>query len=173
MIEQHWRIQHDIAVAAGSFYSLLSSICSFLTHKIFSSFPALLFFSKNLKLLLQFWLMLHFGRKKLRYLKIDSWFWNLLYPVDESISQIYFLLFLSSQTLYNVFYSHTYTSLPLDGMTRNFFSTWIRKSMQLIMSGSIWFLPPYTRRERKNIWSELELNPGPHASCFTSNHSDH
>ena len=26
------------------------------------------------------------------------------------------------------------------------------------------FLPPYTRGEKKNIWSELESNPGPLAS---------
>ena len=31
------------------------------------------------------------------------------------------------------------------------------------MSGSILFLPPYTRGE-ENIWSELESNPGPLAS---------
>ena len=31
----------------------------------------------------------------------------------------------------------TYTSSPLDGMARIFFSTWMRKSMQVIMSGSI------------------------------------
>ena len=39
--------------------------------------------------------------------------------------------------------------------------------MQLIMSGSILFLPPYTRGE-KTFWSELELNPGPLASQATA-----
>ena len=33
--------------------------------------------------------------------------------------------------------------------------------MQFIMSGSILFLPPYTHGEKKYIWTELELNPGP------------
>ena len=39
--------------------------------------------------------------------------------------------------------------------------------MQIIKSGSILFLPPYTRGE-KNIWSELQLNPGPLASQATT-----
>ena len=39
--------------------------------------------------------------------------------------------------------------------------------MQFIMSGSILFLPPYTRGE-KTIWSELESNPGPLASQATA-----
>ena len=56
-------------------------------------------------------------------------------------------------------------------MARNdniiFLSTWICKIMQFIMSGSILILPPYTRGE-KNIWSELELNPGPLASQATT-----
>ena len=33
--------------------------------------------------------------------------------------------------------------------------------MQFVMSGSILYLPPYTRGEKKNIWPELEENPGP------------
>ena len=47
----------------------------------------------------------------------------------------------------------TYTSSPLDGMAKNYFyfSTWIRKIMQFIMSGSILFLPPYTRGEKKHL----------------------
>ena len=36
------------------------------------------------------------------------------------------------------------------------------------MSGSILFIPPYTRGEKKNIWSEKELNPGPLASQVTA-----
>ena len=48
------------------------------------------------------------------------------------------------------------------------FSTWIRKNMQFIMSGSILFLPPYTRGEKKTIWSELKSNPGPLASQATT-----
>ena len=48
-----------------------------------------------------------------------------------------------------------------------FLSTWIRKITQFIMSGSILFLPPYTREE-KNIWSELESNLGPLASQSTA-----
>ena len=40
--------------------------------------------------------------------------------------------------------------------------------MQSIMSGSILFLPPYTRGEEKNIWSEPESNPGPLASQATT-----
>ena len=34
--------------------------------------------------------------------------------------------------------------------------------------GYILFLPSYTRGEKKNIWSELELNPGPLASQATA-----
>ena len=49
----------------------------------------------------------------------------------------------------------------------SFLSTWIRKITQFIVSGSILFLPPYKRGE-KNIWSELELNPGPLASLATT-----
>ena len=49
----------------------------------------------------------------------------------------------------------TYTSSPLDGMARNyiiiFLSTWIRKITQFIVSGSILFLPPYTRGEKKHL----------------------
>ena len=45
-----------------------------------------------------------------------------------------------------------------------FLSTWIRKSTQFVMSGSKLFLPQYTRGKKKNIWSELESNPGPLAS---------
>ena len=40
--------------------------------------------------------------------------------------------------------------------------------MQFIMSGSILFLPPYTRGEKKPFWSELESNPGPLASQATA-----
>ena len=40
--------------------------------------------------------------------------------------------------------------------------------MQFIMSGSILFLLPYTQREEKNIWYELESNPGPLASQATA-----
>ena len=36
------------------------------------------------------------------------------------------------------------------------------------MSGSILFLPSYTRGKKKNIWSELESNPGPFASQATA-----
>ena len=36
------------------------------------------------------------------------------------------------------------------------------------MSGSILFLPPYTRGEKKTIRSELESNPGPLASQGTT-----
>ena len=36
------------------------------------------------------------------------------------------------------------------------------------MSGSILFLPPYTQGLKKNIWSELESNPGPLASQATA-----
>ena len=51
---------------------------------------------------------------------------------------------------------------------RIFFSTWICKIMQFIMSGSI-FIPTtlYPRRE-KTFWSELESNPGPLASQATT-----
>ena len=47
-------------------------------------------------------------------------------------------------------------------------STWIPKSMQFAVSGSILFLPPYPLGEKKNIWFELELNPGPLASQATA-----
>ena len=65
----------------------------------------------------------------------------------------------------------TYTSLPLNGMARNYYyflSTWICKMIQFVASGSIFFLPPYTWGEKKNIWSELELTPGPNASQATA-----
>ena len=60
----------------------------------------------------------------------------------------------------------TYTSSPLDGMARNYYflSSWICKSTHFVGSGSILFLPPYTRGEKKNIRPELESNPGPLAS---------
>ena len=41
-----------------------------------------------------------------------------------------------------------------------------RACMPFVMSGSISFLPPYTRGEKKNIW--LESNPGPPASQATA-----
>ena len=64
----------------------------------------------------------------------------------------------------------TYTSSPLNGMGRNYYflSTWLRKSTQFVVSVSITFIPPYTRVEKKNIWSELELNPGPLAPQATA-----
>ena len=40
------------------------------------------------------------------------------------------------------------------------------------MSKPILFLPPYSRGEKKNIWSELELNPSPldaHVTTLTTN----
>ena len=40
--------------------------------------------------------------------------------------------------------------------------------MQFNMSGSILFLPPYTRGEKKPFWFELESNPGPLASQVTT-----
>ena len=40
--------------------------------------------------------------------------------------------------------------------------------MQFIVPGSISFRPPYTQGEKKNIWSELELNQGPLASQATA-----
>ena len=55
-------------------------------------------------------------------------------------------------------------------MARNYYflstSTW--KITQFVVSGSILFLPPYTRGEKKNILSELESNPGPLASQVTA-----
>ena len=76
--------------------------------------------------------------------------------------------FLMHSSFFQVFF--TYTSLLLDGMARNYYflTTWIRKITQFVVSGSILFLPPYTRGEKKNIWSELELNPGPLASQATA-----
>ena len=47
-------------------------------------------------------------------------------------------------------------------------STWIRKITQLIVSGSILFLPPYTRAGKKPFWSEQESTPGPIASQETA-----
>ena len=61
----------------------------------------------------------------------------------------------------------TYTSSLLDGILY----TWIHKITQIVVSGSILFLPPYSRREKKNIWSELKLNPGllaPQATALTT-----
>ena len=67
----------------------------------------------------------------------------------------------------------TYTSLPQDGMARNYFSSrWIRKSTKFILSGSILFLPPYTGGEDERlVWAGIE----PRSSCFTftSNSSYH
>ena len=40
--------------------------------------------------------------------------------------------------------------------------------MQFVVPGSILFLPPYTRGDKKNIWSELEMNPGSCASKATA-----
>ena len=37
-----------------------------------------------------------------------------------------------------------------------------------MMTGSILFLPPYTWVEKKNIWSEVESNPGPLALQATT-----
>ena len=56
----------------------------------------------------------------------------------------------------------TYTSSTLDGMAKNYFyySTWIREIMQFIMSGSILFLPPYTRGEKKPFglsWNRTQV----------------
>ena len=64
----------------------------------------------------------------------------------------------------------TFTSLLLDGMARNYYflSTWICKITQFVVSGSTLFLPPFTRGEKKNIWSELESNAGPLASQATA-----
>ena len=74
-------------------------------------------------------------------------------------------------TFYEILYLPylcTCTSLQLDDMARIFFSTLTHKCTQFVMSGSILFLPPYTRGEKKNIWPELELNPGPLASQATA-----
>ena len=65
----------------------------------------------------------------------------------------------------------SYTSLPVDGVARNisfFLSTWIRKIMQFIMFGSIYFSYLLCPRREKTIWSELESNPGPLASQATT-----
>ena len=61
------------------------------------------------------------------------------------------------------------TSLPLDGMAKNFFLHGYAKCMQFITSASILFLPPYTRGEKKKtFWSGLESNPDPLASQATT-----
>ena len=49
-----------------------------------------------------------------------------------------------------------------------FLSLWICEITQFVMCVSILFLPPYTRGEKKNIWYELESNPGPLASQATT-----
>ena len=66
----------------------------------------------------------------------------------------------------------SYTSLPLVGVARNFFlslflSTWICRTMQFVMSGSLYVSYPLCPRREKTIWSELRLNPGPLASQAT------
>ena len=64
-----------------------------------------------------------------------------------------------------------YLALTLAGMARYYFyflSTWTRKSTQFVVSGSILFLPPHTPEDKKNIWSELESNPGPRAAQATA-----
>ena len=62
----------------------------------------------------------------------------------------------------------TYTSLPLDGMARNFFF-YMDTQDHAIYHVWIHFIPTslYPRRE-KTIWSELESNPGPLASQATA-----
>ena len=63
----------------------------------------------------------------------------------------------------------TYASLPLDGMARNdfFYLHLYARITQFIVSGSI-FSYRLISEEEKNIWSELELNPGPLASQVTA-----
>ena len=52
----------------------------------------------------------------------------------------------------------TYACSPLDGMARNYYLlTWIRKSTQFVVSGSILFLPPYAPGEQeKPFWVEFK-----------------
>ena len=67
----------------------------------------------------------------------------------------------------------SYTSLPLDGVARNYyyyhFSTWIRLIIHFFMSGSIFSYLLCQRR--KTIWSLARIDPRP--SCFTSDRSNH
>ena len=67
----------------------------------------------------------------------------------------------------------TYTSLPLDGMARNYYflSTWICRICRItrfIMSGSIFSYLLIPEERRKNIWSEGASNPSPLASQATA-----
>ena len=94
---------------------------------------------------------------------------------DPELAQVLFLLSKSGNLYWVILdqrlYSHTLnlTGLLQDGMARNYFlSTWICKSPQFVVFWSILFLPPYTRGEKKNLWSQLESNQGPVASQATT-----
>ena len=64
----------------------------------------------------------------------------------------------------------TYTSLPLDGMAKNYYCFFYMDTQDhVIYHAWIHFIPTslYPRRER-TIWYELGSNPGPHASQATA-----
>ena len=63
------------------------------------------------------------------------------------------------------------TSLPLDGVARNYsffliLSTWMRKHHSIYRVWIHLFLPPMPKEREKTTWSELESNPGPPASII-------
>ena len=88
-------------------------------------------------------------------------------PTNQQRATNYYMIILLC-TFWSFFFyppNCTYTSSPLDGMAKNYLlSTWIHKIMQFIMSGSILFLPPFTRGEKKPFGLSWNRNPSPLAS---------
>ena len=64
----------------------------------------------------------------------------------------------------------TYTSLPLDGMARNYYYYYyfLHGYARACDSSCLDPFNSYLRGEKKNIWTELESNPGPPASQATT-----
>ena len=65
----------------------------------------------------------------------------------------------------------SYTSLPIDGVARNYYSflflsTWKCKKHAIYRVWIHLFLPPMSEERRKSHWSELESNPGHLASII-------
>ena len=87
----------------------------------------------------------------------------------SSISVLTFLLLLIKKNFTPT--PCTYITLPLDGRAKNhiiiFYLHGYARSRNLSCLDPFLFLPPIPEG-RKNIWSELESNPGPHASQATT-----
>ena len=75
-------------------------------------------------------------------------------------------IFLKCKYLQSCFFTpipRSYTSSPLGGVARNYFSYYYlpgcARSTQFIVSGSIYSYRLCPRREEKTTWSELDSNP--------------